>query len=312
MKKGLVIGLAMALVLGLTVGMANASGFDWLGDGTISDGTLTLSGIGSGFVQSHAWGLDDVDTHGYGFSGYWGSYHEFTADGDWDIEVNTRCGSYGALTTTVDAKSQSFADFTAIGRQDFDVVNGHMDSGREPYMRVGELGARAKGSDGARMICDLRGDMAYFIQAGTYYYPPPTDRTWSLSAEGEEYKVSLWAGVYDKDKSLAADFNIMDEPAEDAWSAVSGVAFYGNGSAGMFGFTKGYSTALHKTGTLKTPCSGTLYAHATGEGTYEQYGGGRSYLNYNGFELPGGGYLETRGPFYDGFDGNPSIEAYSE
>ncbi len=311
MKKGLIIGLAVALVLGLTVGTVNASGFNWSGDGSFSDGTLTLSGRMSGHVESRASGLDDVDTHGYGASDYVGSYHQFDAWGDWDMEVKTSCGAYGTLNTRVNAESQSAASFDLFGRQDFDVALGHADRDYEPYMRVGELSAWADGSEGAKMICELRGGQTMFIQVGTYYWPDH-DITWSLSAQGEGYEVGLSAGVYDKDKSLAAGFDIMANPTVDAWSAGSRVAFYGNGSAGMLGFTSAYSTELTNTGRLKTIRYGTLYVHATGEGRYEQSGFGRSYLNYNGFELPGGGGMETGGTFYGGFDGNPSIEAYSE
>ena len=246
-------------------------------------------------------GLDSVGTGTLGWTAvgqdpdnYAGSSHSFRAVGSYDVGATMSSGTYGQLHTEVIADSTGpDTSFELQGWQDFDVTEGHYYGTHTPWMRVGQLYAYVEGTDGAHMNTDFTGSMYIFSDHGPSTFPTSANPRWMLLGEGD-YTVSHSASVVDKNTTLAT-----------AWSNV-GLSGTGQGAIGA---SQAWVSSTNKGGSVNNPQQGVLYLDAEGAGTVGQSAGGDNYLNFNGFELSGGGSMSTTGFFNNGFSGNPDVDA---
>ena len=298
--KNKIIGL-MAVMMAVVMGMGMVSADTDIDIGADLD---TGSSLDTSFYVPG--GTVDIDIRGYSSwsyqAGNLASRHTFHGEGDFKGDFDTSShGTHGYLSSYVNAESNGQAKFTVYGMQDFDVS-----SGNHNRNTVGEIEACAFGSDKAEMNLKLVGSMYIYKDATNPWNKNP------VYGEGSDYDVYHLTRITDKgaDGQLGTeDDSVIGFGITEFWRSTS-THGTGTGSA-TFSYNNIWAHYTDEDGKMDIPGGGSesMTATATGTGSYYQEGYGKNNLVYNGLSMPGGGLMITKGTFYDGFSGNPSIHA---
>lgn len=268
MNKKVMLIPILALLL-MTVPMVLALDVDVDGDDVTST-TIDFT-IGDGSLSIVAWGIDTSSWN----PGELGNRNEFYGEGSFTGTYSVSQGTYGGLAARINVDSSSYAEFYFDDYQDFDVLVANHYHGIE-----GWFGAYAEG-DGATMNLKTAASMYVWSEA---------TNPWSADCLGGNF-IGKYVRVEDDDV-LQAHLSIEIET--DGYATMSnsnswGWATYESGSA-----TTSYG-------------GGTRTISATGDGFYLQEAVGLDYLEFNGFEMLGGGNAESWAFFNDGFSGEYSM-----
>lgn len=274
MKKGLIIGLAFLMVLGLAVmGMTAVTYFHGDFEGV---GTLNLS---SQAVDTSTW-----------HPGVVGNSNTFDAFGEFQGSYHANVVGFGGLDTQVNATSaygsNTGASFVYNDTQDFDVLSANWNRGVTGYFST-----YASGGDGnVYMNLDTAPSMYVWSEAGGY----------GDVLRGSSIGKSVWTkmgGVITTGLSLDVQ--------------TTGIASMQNSASHGWGTGLGYDPYGHVTTNY---AGGTRTVSATGTGTLLQSGFGNDGFNYsNNYSMPGGGGTILGGFFFNsGISGTYSMSGYGD
>lgn len=267
MNKKVMLIPILALLL-MTVPMVLALDVDVDGDDVTST-TIDFT-IGDGYLNIWAGGFDTTSWH----EDELGNSNEFEGFGSFTGTYSVSQNIYGGLAARINVDSSSYAAFYFEDYQDFNVL-----SANHIYDVEGWFGAYAEG-DGATMNLKTAASMYVWSEA---------TNPWSADCLGGNM-IGKYAHVEDDGDTQA---HLQIDIETDGYATMSNSNIWGwgiqeSGKAYMYG-------------------SGTKTISATGEGEYAQSGFGLDRLEYNGFELPDGGWMHTEGYFADGFSGTYSM-----
>jgi len=307
MKKGLVIGLTVLIVLGLS--MMSMATTEVSVDGTTTSGSAVVTVTGySGSLDIHAYEFDGTRLS---------SSNEFHAWGSFDVTYKTEAipGGYmtsytgGILKTSIQAETNSSGGFSSLWYQDFDVT------GYGTYEAA--IWAFVEGDDKAEMnLANNGGERSLAVCA----YPH------------QSYDVALHAdgtsGTYTIKSQVMVGEDIFDKNPYNIGPDVEGESFiqvFGTGGDAWmsFGYSKnatdqgkmrhagpGPAGAIGYCGPTVGCTGGTCVYVDAGSGTFTHYAYGASTLNFEGGSYPGGGTFVLSGTFNNGMHAYPWATNY--
>lgn len=252
MKKGLIIGTVLLMLLGLAV---VGSATDIEVNGTSVTQTTIQFDVTHGWINILANGIDTSTWH----PGDVGNTNNFIGNGSFTGTYSVTQGTYGGLYAHINADSKSPATFEMHDYQDFNVL-----SGNHIYNVEGYFDAYAGGDSNVTMNLKTAGSM--------YVWSEATD-PWSADPLRGNYI----------EKYSRVDVGGVPQAELDLWVNTDGSATMSNSNIWGWGIDEGGNVFTNYGG-------GTRSVSATGSGTFGQTGWGTSGFSYTAsYSFPGGG-----------------------
>jgi hypothetical protein len=210
-----------------------------------------------------------------------GATNTFTAIGNFaGTYQNTATGSYGNLSSYINASGSAYLSMENVAY--LDVL-----SANHEYGLVGYFLAEAFGTNAAMNLKSIN---------------------WGASPGGWQEATNGGVALQGQyiEKMLALDKNAVLIAGIGLSVNTTGTATMSNSNTWGWGISEGGGSGNATTNYN----GGTRTVSATGTGTYDQFGAGANYLDFNGFTLPAGGSMSVIADFVGGISGTYSMNAH--